>query len=721
MENEKYGVELEAKTNLFKKSLLELSTLIRKFSDKIKEEVNIVPKIDTGGYTKQIDYIKRQMKDLAQKIKTINLSSGTKGVYDALNNQLDIVNKKIKEAKKEQDAFFKINPVVKLMNPDYQTKEMRQLLEERKRIESNINNLLQSTNEEKKSTKQMELEAKYERLQNLLDDLTIKQKTYNGELEQMNKQANTNMLGTLFDKSIGKIKRFSYYLLGARSAFSMFMKYQSIYYQYNEKMQYQSELSQNAIALSLAPAFEFLGNMIAYASIGFAKFIELLTGVNVLSKVSTKGIRDYNKSLKETQSLLSGVDEIANLNMPTGTGLAEQYKALNDFQKKVEEVEEFFKKNKWISDLANGLKTFWEWVTKIYDYIKLRWDFFKYIFGGIALAGISLKLSTTLSGLAGVLGTSATGAVFGTGLLGLASLFKYLATLGIITITVVGVVEGIKKVQEFKDTLWETAKKNTEAHETYKKLLESYPDIIQQYIDSLDKTKKGTEGWEKKTKDVRGVLKDALQNIVDGKLTYDEYKPAIDKIKKSLEDIDKEEFKAEIDFLAKLDTKDAEKSYSLLVAYMKTNAPNVKLTTSGGGNGGFGGGTSGSRGSTNTTTTKTETKTGTSILSSIINAAKKGLSIIGLKTGLDYVPYDDFPALLHKGETVVPAKYNPTVHSVGNEYTNRLLETLVMKIDDLSRRPNEFIVDGQKFASATYPLYEEQRNRQNYVEGVVVR
>jgi hypothetical protein len=32
----------------------------------------------------------------------------------------------------------------------------------------------------------------------------------------------------------------------------------------------------------------------------------------------------------------------------------------------------------------------------------------------------------------------------------------------------------------------------------------------------------------------------------------------------------------------------------------------------------------------------------------------------GLATGTNYVPYDGMPAILHKGEAVVPAEYNPS-------------------------------------------------------------
>ena len=39
---------------------------------------------------------------------------------------------------------------------------------------------------------------------------------------------------------------------------------------------------------------------------------------------------------------------------------------------------------------------------------------------------------------------------------------------------------------------------------------------------------------------------------------------------------------------------------------------------------------------------------------------------IPLATGTNYVPYDGFPAMLHKGEAVIPAKYNPAAGGVGS-------------------------------------------------------
>ena len=46
-----------------------------------------------------------------------------------------------------------------------------------------------------------------------------------------------------------------------------------------------------------------------------------------------------------------------------------------------------------------------------------------------------------------------------------------------------------------------------------------------------------------------------------------------------------------------------------------------------------------------------------------------GLPAYGLATGTNFVPYDNFPALLHRGEAVVPAKYNPASGGTPNRGT----------------------------------------------------
>lgn len=665
-ENEKYGIELEAKTNLFKKGL--------------QEAIN---------YTKAFG----------------------KGVKDSFSDQV------VKSARNWRSAFkeaFTDNGYIK----------------ELETLKTRYKETLEMQDYKGKQEDLKYYESEISRVQKLIDE----QKEYNEELKETEKTSNktTISLGGLFDRSIGKIKRFTYYLLGARSVFSLFMKYRNIYYQYNEEMQYQSELSQNAIALSLAPAFELLGNVIAYASIGFAKFIELLTGVNVLSKVSTKGIRDYNKSLKESQSLLSGIDEITNLTLPSSTGLASQYNALNDFQDKVKEVEKWFDEHPWIQKLADTLQTIWEWGEKIIDKV-----------GGVENALILLggvKVMSSLGKLIGVAG--GIGGAGATGLLGILSLC------GLISVALLEIsrqntlnkpfTENINNLKKYSKEFYKNMNSNDyektlngidkeilsiqtkiqsqpEEYEAIKDELDDVLDVLQEItgIDYKSKLQFKPEDEEGFFKGIKTGFKTMLQGFG---IIETENDKSWEHFKKSGKDAVKEmtnEFgyltssvDGALTHLTKNTTTAITNLPKVVNSSIKSIQDKLKELTN--------------KKYTLNITTKVMSEVGKGATSTA-NVLSQAISkmIRGYANGLDYVPYDNYPAVLHKGEAVVPAKYNPTIHSQGNEYTNSLLETLVMKVDDLSRRPNVFEIDGQKFANATYNLYDNARSRQNYVEGVV--
>ena len=662
--NEKkvFGYELTAITDKFKAKLKDLANDIKTFGKEAEKETTIEPMLVNTGYQKQIDYVKAQMQEI-------------------------------------QDVLI--------------DKDKMEPMDVSK------------------------LEAEYENLSYKLEELNDKQAEFNEEIDETDKKASSmsSNLGQMFDKSISKIKRFTFYLLGARSVFSLFMKYRSIYYQYNEQMQYQSELSQNAIALSLAPAFEFLGNVIAYASIAFAKFIELLTGVNVLSKVSTKGIRDYNKSLKETQSLLSGVDEITNLTLPSSTGLASQYQALNEFQKKVKEVEKFFKENKWIETLANAVKKIFEWVKKTIDFVIKNWDWIEPLIIIAGLSAIAIKLSFSTIGLASTLGVAGagTGIAVGTGVAGLAGVLSTLAGIGLIAIGITITTAGIKYI---RNAIKEIDEMNQQVHDNWYYVFKGKEELFDELVNSIKKAKKGSKEWNDEVDKIKNSTKDIITNIMHGNLKYDEYATAIQNILNKLDEVeDKGDIQTEIDILTAIVGKDA--NDKVMLNYLETGNVNLNLNPKvnwdndkntkklfEGQKSSF---TIEGKAKLDTSTFKQKLQTivdiwekggKAGIITNMMLSPIKSL-LAKLATGTNYVPYDNFPALLHKGEAVVPAKYNPAVNNAMNDYTNALLETLIVKIDDLANRPNVFEIDGQKFANATYGLYEETKNNINYVEGVV--
>ena len=403
MENEKYGIELVADTSQFKESIREISRMVKALSKQMQKINHIPLKLGVfNNHDNRMSDTRRasnnevfeETKRYTQLTRLIDRAQNSVSKYNARINQL---KKDMEDLSAESENVFEQAQLLKELDLKADSGEAftpaegvmysqlnREQIEKDEQkyydlMEKNEQKLVELT--QRRIIAEQQLEALKEKREKEASSGTTEEEIKKLQLEldklknkynDVRKSANnsTKDLGSIFDKSIGKIKRFTFYLLGARSIFSLFMKYQSIYYQYNEQMQYQSELSQNAIALSLAPAFELLGNVMTYASIAFAKFIELLTGVNVLSKVTTKGIREYNKSLKETQTLVSGIDEITNLTNPQNLGLASQYQALEDFQKKVAEVEKFFQENKWVGQLAEDLKKIWQGFSKIYDYIK---------------------------------------------------------------------------------------------------------------------------------------------------------------------------------------------------------------------------------------------------------------------------------------------------------------------------------------------------------------
>lgn len=59
-------------------------------------------------------------------------------------------------------------------------------------------------------------------------------------------------------------------------------------------------------------------------------------------------------------------------------------------------------------------------------------------------------------------------------------------------------------------------------------------------------------------------------------------------------------------------------------------------------------------------------------VASITGSSFAGVAGFSLATGTNYVPYDGMPATLHKGEAVVPAKYNPAAGGSGMGTTNNV-------------------------------------------------
>ena len=97
-----------------------------------------------------------------------------------------------------------------------------------------------------------------------------------------------------------------------------------------------------------------------------------------------------------------------------------------------------------------------------------------------------------------------------------------------------------------------------------------------------------------------------------------------------------------------------------------------------------------------------------SVLQTLLDA------IPGYDVGTPYVP-NDMIAQVHKGEMIVPAKYNPVTNgmNVGNVETNALLYELNKNVLELSNKPTVLRVNGKDLAEATYTDFKNEGNRLN--------
>ena len=273
-------------------------------------------------------------------------------------------------------------------------------------------------------------------LSNGMQFVKKEEKQLNNEIEKTGKVTlNTgNEISKAFNKGLKSVKKLTVGFLGVRTAFGLFKKYMGQYSSENDVFAEKMRLTSSVIANTLAPAFEFFGNVIQYAVIGLARIIELLTGVNILGKTVDNSLKGASKSAKELNDNLSGLDEISNIDKEAGglsTGISSQLEAISDFKKKIEEVKELFQKwgvdkkiemiKKFLSDLWNSqtIQFIRDAIGKVIDWSIKHPNAVATILGGMAL----VKLINKIMGVSG-----------GTGLLGLVSNLEALKIMGPIAI-----------------------------------------------------------------------------------------------------------------------------------------------------------------------------------------------------------------------------------------------------------------------------------------------
>ena len=566
------------------------------------------------------------------------------------------------------------------------------------------------------------------------------EKELNSEIDKTSEitQNTGNEISKAFNKGLKSVKKLTLGFLGARSAFGLFKKYMSEYSSQNEEFAQKMQLTTNVITTALAPAFEFFGNIIQYVVIGLARVVELLFGVNILGKTMDTSLKNASKSAKELNDNLSGLDEISNIDQSASglsTGIGGQLKAMEDFQKKIAEVDAWFKKHKIdekILAIKNAIKSVWDWAT---EHPILTTAF---IAGLLALkTGILPSLISMISGSGN------------TSLLGG---FKALLAISLTT-WVVDQVNQLDKLEQKVNKITEKLKKESREKEsqasTTTAYMKQFNDYNEQYYEKAQKDyKKAIEDLKKAKKEQEkiatmwtwilepGDYYDAIDHINEiekriGRIKEEQkklnatYDIGTNRIGQSVQLTDTMQSTLEKANKRAQFINDTTSKWSSNISNANSEANNLNKKMSNGfislqtnindTNNTF---NSMKKNINNTFDKNYSLKIDISSISSatksIVSQFNTSLRALGIKlpsydVGTDYVPRDQI-AMIHEGERNEKKKYNNSRY-MGNEETNSLLIELNRNVLELANKPSILNVNGKELAKATYSDYQEEGSR----------
>lgn len=682
-EDETFGVKLKLLASEFKQQLSQISKISKTASKELENDMTIAPK--TSMYDK---YTASQLKDM------IDFSQET---IRYLNQQI---------------ADASTSPANKLMY-------LQQLEEEEAEVDR--------------------LRKAYNNLEKEVEDTAVAEEKLSVEADKA-----SGNISRGFNKLTKKGRQFLLSLFSIRTAWALISRASSAYLAENEALAESVSLISSTLGNILGPTIAKIIDLAQYAVIWIAKTIELFTGYNALASVvanSNKKIADASakasKSMNKLNGSLAGFDTITNIAQQDndlggiGSGVEAMTDALTDFQKKVAKINKIFEK--------------WEKPIKYATTALLA-------FAGVAMLAKLAKLIGSASGLTGLAGVGAT--------------LKTIAGLAVITISIIAVWQGIKETQQVLKELTDWQKNALESQKKYilnqqninqllndqdanvtafnelvqdslrwdyeklgltkdiLKQLERYPIQSQAYLDKYKEILANETTSEADQKrivkamqqqyDTLGTVADRIAkaggNTKDLKKLQDEYMRQIiitkDRMGENTEELRKtygyayntngelvkvnktkiENKKSKITFDTEVKTTKAENDYSNFLTRI-AQATTRKLS------GLFSGSILNSTGTVNP-------------LAGLFNEVFK--SIFKYDVGTNYIPNDQL-AFVHKGEMIVPKKYNPATSGIGtsNEMVVAKLDQLITTLEN--KDMNAYISSSEIGQTATNYINSQSR------------
>jgi archaellum component FlaC len=177
----------------------------------------------------------------------------------------------------------------------------------------------------------------------------------------------TNDISKSVNNGVKSLRRFGLALFSIRGIYSAVSRVVAQFKQTDEGLRASQELTINAMGQVLAPVIKVVTNLIQYLVIGLALLIKMFTGFDALAKVTTRNLNKTSTAAGKLNKQLTAMDEITNIgdsgSTPMMTGLNADLNALEEFQNKIVEVQNFFNKFN-VQGFVDKLKDIWNWVVK---------------------------------------------------------------------------------------------------------------------------------------------------------------------------------------------------------------------------------------------------------------------------------------------------------------------------------------------------------------------
>ena len=519
-------------------------------------------------------------------------------------------------------------------------------------------------------TEVLEMRAELEKLESQLDGTTQSSTAF--------KKVGDNISNTM-KKGMQSAKKFTLSLFGIHSIYRALSRASSAYLAQDQETSDKIQAAWIGLGSVFAPLLQMIADFAIKAVSYLNVFMKAFMGVDFLGKAMSKSMDKANKSAKGLSKTLAGFDEITNLDSSSGSGISDWTSAFKNVELDPKITKFFENLGKTLAPLKDNL-------------------------GEIALTLLGVftgaKLATILLGI-GSIGATA----FGVGIL--------IAELATAIWLVVYATEEMKKISKINN---EVQEQQIDLSKTYTQTMreklelgtlteEQVKGMNKTGLDTIDRLNKENEELAKTPtliEKILGIDKEKQKRLeTNNKLLSDE----IDLMKLSYDKglLDEEGKKRLVTSMEKyreglLKTNDGldknTKKYADNKNEIKRVEDNLKTLT---------GKNYETKVDVNVDTSKAKTglqKFFSGLGSTLLNLIIPGFSlgealskIAKLDTGTNYVPNDQV-AMIHKGEAVIPKKFNSKDYlGKGNDDTNNLLRELIDRVEQIEINPYTTIQD----------------------------